>query len=146
MGAFADPGRFAAVPGCGVLDPATVAPVVAGAAIEADGDNCAASDGQVQITIGYTVVSAKGTAGGPRQASRLLDAAGSGTAEALAGVGDQAFRQRAQAVGAPQVITMRVSNLIVVLSAVDLSGAELPAGVGDGLVKVARAVATRLGS
>ncbi|MFG2036491.1 hypothetical protein [Dactylosporangium sp. NPDC048998] len=144
LGAFAEQGRFTAVPGCEVLDRATVAPVVANAEVEADGDNCTATDGQVQINVGYTLVSKRGTVGGPELASRFLDAVGGGGTESLSGVGDQAIRQRMQAIGSPQVITMRVSNLIVVLSVVNLGGGELPASAEDGLVQVATALGTRL--
>jgi hypothetical protein len=117
---------------------------VASAKLEADGDNCTATDGRVQINVGYTLVSKKGTVSGPELASRFLDAVSGGDMEQLRGVGDQAIRQRTKAIGSPQVITMRVSNLIVVLSVVDLGGGQLPAGAEDGLVKVATALATRL--
>jgi hypothetical protein len=150
LGAFAEAGRFKAAPGCGVLDASMVAPVFAGggaaekAKVEADGDNCTATDGQVQIIVGYTVVAKTGTVGGPELASRYLDAVGGTDTEKLEGVGEQAIRQRTQAIGAPQVISMRVSNLIVVLSVVNVAGGDLPAGAEDGLVKVATALGTRL--
>ncbi|WP_433215353.1 hypothetical protein ACQP00_05710 [Dactylosporangium sp. CS-047395] len=144
LGAFAEAGRFGAVPGCGVLEPATFAPVVAAAKVESDGDNCTATDGQVQVNVGYTLVTKRGTVGGPELASRYLTAVGGGDTETLKGVGDQAIRQRTQAIGAPQIISMRVSNLIVVLSVVNLAGGDLPGGAEDGLVKVATAVGARL--
>ncbi|MEU7870632.1 hypothetical protein [Dactylosporangium sp. NPDC049140] len=144
LGAFAEAGRFGAVPGCAVLDPATFAPVLAAAKVETDGDNCTASDGQVQVNVGYTLVTKRGTVGGPELASRYLTAVAGGDTERLDGVGDQAIRQRTQAIGSPQVISMRVSNLIVVLSVLNLGGGDLPAGAEDGLVKVATAVGTRL--
>ncbi|MFI5906877.1 hypothetical protein [Dactylosporangium sp. NPDC051541] len=145
LGAFAEAGRFTAVPGCGVMDASTFAPVLSAARVETDGDNCTASDGQVQINVGYTLVTKHGTVGGPELASRYLTAVAGGDTETLKGVGEQAIRQRTKAIGAPQVISMRVSNLIVVLSVVNLGGGELPAGAEDGLVKVATALGTRLG-
>jgi hypothetical protein len=145
LGTFAEAGRFNSVPGCGVMDPSTFAPVLTAAKVETDGDNCTASDGQVQVNVGYTVVTKRGTVGGPELASRYLTAVAGGDTETLKGVGEQAIRQRTQAIGAPQVITMRVSNLIVVLSVVNLGGGDLPAGAEDGLVKVATALGTRLG-
>jgi len=144
LGAFAEAGHFTAVPGCAVLEPATFAPVLTTAKVEADGDSCSASDGQVQVNVGYPLVTKHGTVGGPELASRYLTAVGGGDTDILKGVGDQAIRQRTQAIGAPQVISMRVSNLIVVLSVVNLGGGELPAGAEDGLVKVATALGTRL--
>ncbi|WP_432986152.1 hypothetical protein [Dactylosporangium sp. CA-233914] len=146
LGLFAEAGRFSAVPGCDALDPAAFAPVVTAAKIEADGDNCTVTDGQVQVNVGYTLVTKRGNVGGPQLASRYLTAVGGGDTETLGGVGDQAIRQRTQAIGAPQVISMRVSNLIVVLSVVNLGGGDLPAGAEDGLVKVATALGTRLGA
>ncbi|WP_433083780.1 hypothetical protein ACQP1P_05685 [Dactylosporangium sp. CA-052675] len=144
LGLFAEAGRFSSVPGCGVLDPSVFAPVVTAAKVEADGDNCTASDGSVQVNVGYTLVTKHGTVGGPQLASRYLTAVAGGDTEKLDGVGDQAIRQRTQAIGAPQVISMRVSNLIVVLSVVNLGGGDLPAGAEEGLVKVAAALGTRL--
>jgi hypothetical protein len=145
LGMFAESGRFRAVPGCEVLDQAIVTPVVADAKVEAEGDNCTASNGQLQLNVGFTVVAKNGTVGGPELASRFLDSVVAGGAEKLKGVGEQAVRQRTKAIGSPQVISMRVSNLIVVLSVVNLGGGELPAGAEDGLVKVATALGTRLG-
>lgn len=49
-----------------------------------------------------------------------------------------------QAIGQPEIITMRVSNLIVVLSVANLGGGELPAAADAGLVEVARSLATKL--
>ncbi|MGI5247492.1 hypothetical protein [Dactylosporangium sp. CA-139066] len=148
LGAFAEAGRFKAAPGCAVLDASTIAPVFADAGsvpqVEADEDNCTATDGKVQINVGYTVVAKHGTVGGPELASRYLDATGGSGSETLKGVGDQAMRQRTQAIGAPQVISMRVSNLIVVLSVVNVSGGDLPGSAEDGLVKVATALGARL--
>jgi hypothetical protein len=144
VGAFAEQGRFTAVPGCAVLDQATVAPVVAAATLATDGDNCTATDGRVQVNVGFTLVSKQGTVSGPELASRFIDAVSGADMERLRGVGEQAIRQRTKAIGSPQVITMRVSNLIVVLSVLDLSGGELPAGAEDGLVKVATALGTKL--
>ncbi|WP_433056865.1 hypothetical protein [Dactylosporangium sp. CS-033363] len=144
LGAFAEAGRFSAVPGCGVLEPATFAPVLAAAKVDSDGDSCSATDGQVQVNVGYTLVTKRGTVGGPELASRYLTAVGGGDTETLKGVGDQAIRQRTKAIGAPQIISMRVSNLIVVLSVVNLAGGDLPGGAEDGLVKVATAVGNRL--
>ncbi|MFD0582314.1 hypothetical protein [Dactylosporangium darangshiense] len=222
LGLFAEAGRFKAAPGCGVLDPAMIAPAFAnpGAApsanpsanqsaapsanpsaapsanpsaapgaipsanqsaspsanqsaapsanpaanqsaapsanpsanqsaavkVETDGDNCTATDGKVQVNVGYTVVTKQGTVGGPELASRFLTAVAGTDTEKLDGVGEQAIRQRTQAIGAPQVISMRVSNLIVVLSVVNLDGGDLPAGAEDGLVKIATALGTRLGA
>lgn len=148
LGAFAEAGKFTAAPGCAVLDSTIIAPVFpdGGSApkVETSQDNCTATDGQVQINVGYTVVARHGTVGGPELASRFLDATGGSDMERLEGVGEQAVRQRTQAIGAPQVISMRVSNLIVVLSVVNLSGGDLPGGAEDGLVKVATALGTRL--
>ena len=147
LGVFAEPGKFSAAPGCGVLDASIIAPAFpegGSPKVETDRDNCTASDGKVQINVGYTVVAKHGTVGGPELASRFLDAVGGSDTERLKGVGDQAIRQRTQAIGAPQVISMRVSNLIVVLSVVNLSGSDLPAAAEDGLVKVATALGTRL--
>jgi len=144
VGAFAEAGRFRTAPGCAALDAATVAPVLSSAKLDADGDICTAADGQMQINVGYTVVARTGSVGGPELASRYLDAVAGGDTERLAGVGEQAIRQRAGAVGAPQAITLRVSNLIVVVSVASLSGGDLPPGVDDGLVKVATALAARL--
>ncbi|WP_238016029.1 hypothetical protein KZZ52_05980 [Dactylosporangium sp. AC04546] len=143
IGAFADEGRFSAAPGCGVLDAATVAPLLPNPQVAADGDNCTATEGQTQINVGFTVVTKRGNVGGPELAKRFIDAVGGGT-ERLHGVGEQAIRQRTNAIGAPQIITMRVSNLIVVLSVANLSGGDLPAGAEDGLVKVATTLGTRL--
>ncbi|GAA2597303.1 hypothetical protein GCM10010399_29940 [Dactylosporangium fulvum] len=146
VGVFAEQGRFKAVPGCAVLDATTVAPVLPSAQLEASGENCTATDGATQINVGFTVVSKQGRVGGPELASRSLDAiavTGGGT-ERLQGVGDQAIRQRTEAIGRPQIITMRVSNLIVVVSVANLNGGDLPAAVDDGLVQVARALAVRL--
>lgn len=144
LGAFAEQGKFKALPGCGVLDQATVAPVVPGARIEADGDNCTATNGQVQLKVGYTLVAKKGTVGGPQLAARALDAVAGGEMETLKGVGDQAMRQRTRSIGGVEVITMRVSNLIVVLAVANLSGSDLPPGAEDGLVQVAKALGARL--
>ena len=69
---------------------------------------------------------------------------GSTATEHLDGIGDQAIRQRVQAIGQPQIITMRVSNLIVVLSVADLSGGDLPASADPALVEVARTLAAKL--
>ncbi|HTJ32176.1 MAG TPA: hypothetical protein VL738_03005 [Dactylosporangium sp.] len=192
LGLFAEAGRFKAAPGCGVLDPAMIAPAFANPSanpsaaptanptanpsaapsanpsvnpsaaasanpapsanqsaavkVETDGDNCTATDGKVQVNVGYTVVTKQGTVGGPELASRFLTAVAGTDTEKLDGVGEQAIRQRTQAIGAPQVISMRVSNLIVVLSVVNLDGGDLPAGAEDGLVKVATALGTRLGA
>jgi hypothetical protein len=143
LGVFTDAGRFRAAPGCAVLDVSTVAAVVPAAKIEADGDNCTAGDGKTQLNVGFTVVSKKGTVGGPELASRYLDVVG-GTGTERLDVGDQAIRQRVQAIGQPQIITMRVSNLIVVLSVANLGGGELPASADAGLVEVAKALATKL--
>ena len=49
-----------------------------------------------------------------------------------------------RAIGQPQIITMRVSNLIVVLSVANLSGGELPASADTGLVEVAKSLAANL--
>jgi hypothetical protein len=144
LGVFADAGRFRAAPACAVLDASMVAAVVPAANVESDGDNCTAGDGKVQLNVGFTVVAKKGTVGGPELASRYLDVVGNAGAERLDGVGDQAIRQSVQAIGQPQIITMRVSNLIVVLSVADLSGGELPASADTGLVEVARSLATKL--
>ncbi|MET7399891.1 hypothetical protein ABZS66_41045 [Dactylosporangium sp. NPDC005572] len=144
IGAFTDEGRFGTAPGCGVVDAATVAPVLANPQIAADGDNCTATDGQTQINVGFTVVTKRGNVGGPKLAERFIDAVGGSDTERLKGVGEQAIRQRTNAIGAPQIITMRVSNLIVVLSVANLSGGDLPAGAEDGLVKVAMTLGTRL--
>src|SRR3954447_23048063 len=144
LGVFAEAGRFTAVPGCAVLEPATFAPVLATAKVEADGDNCSASDGQLQVNVGYTLVTKRGNVGGPELASRYLTAVGGGDTDTLKGVGDQAIRQSTRAIGSPQVISMRVSNLIVVLSVVNLGGGELPPGAQDGLVKIATALGTQL--
>jgi hypothetical protein len=142
LGVFADAGRFRAA--CAVLDASMVAAVVPAANVESDGDNCTAGDGKVQLNVGFTVVAKKGAVGGPELASRYLDVVGNAGAERLDGVGDQAIRQSVQAIGQPQIITMRVSNLIVVLSVADLSGGELPASADMGLVEVARSLATKL--
>jgi hypothetical protein len=144
VGAFAEQGKFKSAPGCAALDAATVAPVLTNAKLEADGDNCVATDGKVQINVGYTVVPKKGTVSGPELASRLLDAVGGGDTERLSGVGDQAIRQRTSAIGQPQIITMRVSNLIVVVSVANLDGGDLPAPAEEDLVKVASTLATHL--
>ena len=144
VGAFAEAGRFRTAPGCAALDAATIAPVLSGAKLEADGDNCTATDGQVQINVGYTVVAKTGSVGGPELASRYLDAVAGGDTERLAGVGEQAIRQRGAAAGASQSIMLRVSNLIVVVSVAGLGAGDLPAGIDDGLVKVATTLAARL--
>ncbi|GAA2346348.1 hypothetical protein [Dactylosporangium salmoneum] len=146
LGAFAEPGRFGAVPGCSVLTPEMFAPVVTTAKVEADGDNCTASDGQVQVNVGYTLVRKQARVGGPELAGRYLDVVAGSGGEKLDGVGEQAIRQRTQAIGAPQVISMRVSNLIVVLSVVNLGGGDLPPGAEGGLVKLATALGARLGA
>jgi hypothetical protein len=144
LGVFTDAGRFRAAPDCAVLDAAMVAAVVPDAKVESDGDNCTAGDGKTQLNVGFTVVSKKGTVGGPELASRYLDVLGGSGTERLDGVGDQAVRQRVQAIGQPQLITMRVSNLIVVLSVANLGGGELPATADSGLVELARSLATKL--
>ena len=144
LGVFANAGRFHAAPDCAVLDVSLVAAVVPAAKIESDGDNCTAGDGKTQLNVGFTVVAKKGTVGGPELASRYLDVVGGTDTEHLDGVGDQAFRQRVQAIGQPQIITMRVSNLIVVLSVANLSGGELPASADTGLVEVAKSLAVKL--
>lgn len=144
LGAFAEAGRFQAAPGCAVLDASLTAAVVPAATVEADGDNCTAGDGKTQLNVGFTVVPKKGTVGGPELASRYLDVVGGSGSERLDGVGDQAIRQRVQAIGQPQIITMRVSNLIVVLSVANLDGGELPASADTGLVEVARSLAAKL--
>jgi hypothetical protein len=90
------------------------------------------------------VVSKSGSVGGPELASRYLDVVGGADTERLDGVGDQAIRQRVQAIGQPQIITMRVSNLIVVLSVANLGGGDLPASADANLVEIARSLATRL--
>lgn len=144
LGVFAEAGRFRAAPSCAVLDASLVAAVVPAANVEADGDNCTAGDGKTQLNVGFTVVSKKGTVGGPELASRYLDVVGGSGAERLDGVGDQAIRQQVQAIGQPQIITMRVSNLIVVLSVANLAGGELPASAGTGLAEVARSLAAKL--
>ncbi|WP_327006142.1 hypothetical protein OHA72_01895 [Dactylosporangium sp. NBC_01737] len=143
LGVFTDAGRFRSAPDCAVLDASAVAAVVPAAKIEADGDNCTAGDGKTQLNVGFTVVSKKGTVGGPELASRYLDVVG-GTDHERLDVGDQAIRQRVQAIGQPEIITMRVSNLIVVLSVANLGGGELPAAADAGLVEVARSLATKL--
>lgn len=144
LGVFADSGRFRAAPDCALLDASMVAAVVPVTTVESDGGNCTAGDGQTQLNIGFTVVSKKGNVGGPELASRYLDVIGGTGTEPLDGVGEQAIRQSVQAIGQPQIITMRVSNLIVVLSVANLSGGDLPASAGPGLVEVARSLATKL--
>ena len=146
LGVFADAGRFRAAPDCTVLDASMVAAVVPVSKIESDGDNCTAGDGKTQLNVGFTVVPKKGTVGASELASRYLDVVGGTGTESLKGVGDQAIRQRVQAIGQPQIVTMRVSNLIVVLSVADLSGGELPASAETGLVEVAKSLATKLNS
>ncbi|MET7421738.1 hypothetical protein [Dactylosporangium sp. NPDC005555] len=144
LGVFTEAGRFQAAPDCAVLDASSVAAVVPAAKVESDGGNCTAGDGQTQLNVGFTVVQKKGTVGGPELASRYLDVVGGTDTERLDGVGDQAIRQRVRAIGQPQIITMRVSNLIVVLSVANLGGGELPASADTGLVGVARSLATNL--
>ncbi|GAB3870722.1 hypothetical protein ACFPIJ_04740 [Dactylosporangium cerinum] len=146
LGVFADAGRFRSTPDCAVLDASMVAAVVPTAKVESDGDNCTAGDGKIQLNVGFTVVAKKGTVGGPELASRYLDVVGNAGTERLDGVGDQAIRQRVQAIGQPQIITMRVSNLIVVLSVADLGGGELPASADTGLVEVAKSLTIKLNS
>ena len=144
LGVFTDAGRFRAAPDCAVLDASMVATVVPAAKVEADGGNCTAGDGTTQLNVGFTVVSKKGTVGGPELASRYLDVVGGTDTERLDGVGDQAIRQRVQAIGQPQIITMRVNNLIVVLSVANLGGGDLPAAADTGLVEIARSLAVKL--
>ncbi len=144
LGVFADAGRFRAAPDCAVLDVSMVAALVPAAKVEADGDNCTAGDGRTQLNVGFTVVAKKATVGGPELASRYLDVVGGTGMEELDGVGDQAIRQRVQAIGQPQIITMRVSNLIVVLSVASLSGGDLPASADTALVEVAKSLAAKL--
>src|SRR4051794_29126774 len=139
LGVFADAGRFRAAPDCAMLDGSAMAAMVPAAKVESDGDNCTAGDGRTQLNVGFTVVAKKGTVGGPELASRYLDVVGGTGTERLDGVGDQAIRQRVQAIGQPQIITMRVSNLIVVLSVANLGGGELPASADTGLVEIAKA-------
>lgn len=71
LGVFTDAGRFRSAPDCAVLDASAVAAVVPAAKIEADGDNCTAGDGKTQLNVGFTVVSKKGTVGGPELASAI---------------------------------------------------------------------------
>jgi hypothetical protein len=144
LGAFTEAGRYQAAPDCAVLDASAVAAIVPAAKVQADGANCTAGDGQTQLNVGFTVVSKKGTVGGPELASRYLDVIGGTDSEHLAGVGDQAIRQRVRAIGQPQIITMRVSNLIVVLSVANLGGGDLPASADAGLVDVAKTLAANL--
>jgi hypothetical protein len=144
LGVFTEAGRFRAAPDCAVLDAAMVAAVVPAATVESDGGNCTAGDGKTQLNVGFTVVTKRGSVGGPELASRYLDVVGGTDTERLDGVGDQAIRQRVQAIGQPQIITMRVSNLIVVLSVANLGGGDLPASADANLVEIARSLATRL--
>lgn len=144
LGVFADAGRFRATPDCAVLDASMVAALAPAAKVEADGDNCTAGDGRTQVNIGFTVVARKGAVGGPELASRYLDVVGGTGTEQLDDVGDQAYRQRVQAIGQPQIITMRVSNLIVVLSVASLGGGDLPATTDATLVEIAKSLAAKL--
>ncbi|MFF5226324.1 hypothetical protein [Dactylosporangium sp. NPDC000521] len=144
FGAFTEAGRFSAAPDCAVLDVSAVAAVVPAAKVETDGANCTAGDGKTQLNVGFTVVPKKGTVGGPELASRYLEVTSGTDGEPLDGVGDQAVRQRVRAIGQPQIITMRVSNLIVVLSVANLGGGELPAAADTGLVEVAKTLAVNL--